>query len=744
MQPITPKTLLDLEFDKIIDRVQALCKTETGRQKAADIQVFRQKEDLMFSLAQTNEYLASFDNNNRIPAHEFEAIDKELQLLRIEGFALELVSFKKISSLCSTTNTLIRFFEEFQVYYPVLHQTAQAGFFNTFLIEQIDQIIDKFGEVKDDASGLLSQIRKQRRQVQSQINQSFGAALSRYAAEGVLDEIRESVIDNKRVLAVSAMYKKRVKGQMMGTSKTGSIIFIEPESTYILTRQLSNLLFEEAEEIKFILLKLTDITRPFADFLNEIQSFLTLMDLIAAKAKYAQQLHAVLPEIVEERRLFLRDAYHPLLYLNNKEKGATTYPQTIEFNPENRIIVISGPNAGGKSITLKTVGLLQLMLQSGFLIPIHPRSQACLFENILTDIGDHQSIENHLSTYSYRLKNMRHFLRKCQAETLFLIDEFGSGSDPELGGALAETFLEEFYHRGAFGMITTHYANLKILANELPHMANANMVFDQQSLEPTFQLRLGEAGSSYTFEVAQKNGIPFGLINRAKKKVEKGKLRFDKTILSLQKERSKYESETEKLKKESETQRNLSKKNEEIQQKIQDKLERYQELYDTHQKTIYLGNKVSEIADKYFQNPSNGKLAGKRKELTAAMIRLIEIENSKKKKPEPVIPKSTPTPIAIGAKTKKKQLDQTTVIKEIEPELEKIRQKKKEKKHKDKAEAVKPELPKNIGDRVRLLSGKAIGTIDKIEKNKAIVNYGTFTTNVNIDQLELVEKNKTK
>jgi len=275
-------------------------------------------------------------------------------------------------------------------------------------------------------------------------------------------------------------------------------------------------------------------------------------------------------------------------------------------------------------------------------------------------------------------------------------------------------------------------------------MANANMVFDQQSLEPTFQLRLGEAGSSYTFEVAQKNGIPFGLINRAKKKVEKGKLRFDKTILSLQKERSKYESETEKLKKESETQRNLSKKNEEIQQKIQDKLERYQELYDTHQKTIYLGNKVSEIADKYFQNPSNGKLAGKRKELTAALIRLIEIENSKKKKPEPVIPKSTPTPIAIGAKTKKKQLDQTTVIKEIEPELEKIRQKKKEKKHKDKAEAVKPELPKNIGDRVRLLSGKAIGTIDKIEKNKAIVNYGTFTTNVNIDQLELVEKNKTK
>jgi DNA mismatch repair protein MutS2 len=454
------------------------------------------------------------------------------------------------------------------------------------------------------------------------------------------------------------------------------------------------------------------------------------MDLIAAKAKFAQQLNAVLPEIVEERSMLLRDAYHPLLYLNNKEKASNTYPQTIEFHPDCRIIVISGPNAGGKSITLKTVGLLQLMLQSGFLIPVHPRSQVCLFENILTDIGDHQSIENHLSTYSYRLKNMRHFLRKCQAEALFLIDEFGSGSDPELGGALAETFLEEFYHRGAFGMITTHYANLKMLANELPHMANANMVFDRQSLEPTFQLRLGEAGSSYTFEVAQKNGIPFGLINRAKKKVEKGKLRFDKTILSLQKERSKYESETEKLKKESESQRDLSKKNEEIQIKIQDKLERYQELYDTHQKTIYLGNKVSEIADKYFQN-------GKRKELTAALIRLVEIENSKKKKPEIELPK-------IKVKPMKKPMEQAVVIKEIEPELEEIRRKKKEKKHKEKAETAKPELPKNVGDRVRLLSGKAIGTIDKIEKNKAIVNYGTFTTIVHLDQLELVEKSKAK
>ena len=210
-----------------------------------------------------------------------------------------------------------------------------------------------------------------------------------------------------------------------------------------------------------------------------------------------------MPEITNEKKLYFREAYHPILLLNNRLKGKTTYPQTIELNQTERIIVISGPNAGGKSITLKTIGLLQLMLQSGMLIPVHERSETFLFDRILTDIGDNQSIENHLSTYSYRLKNMNYFLKKCNAKTLFLIDEFGTGSDPELGGALAEVFLEEFYEREAFGIITTHYTNLKMLANELPHAINANMMFDEKSLEPMYKL-LGQAGSSFTFEVAQK------------------------------------------------------------------------------------------------------------------------------------------------------------------------------------------------------------------------------------------------
>jgi len=384
---------------------------------------------------------------------------------------------------------------------------------------------------------------------------------------------------------------------------------------------------------------------------------------------------------------------------------------------ENRIIVISGPNAGGKTISLKTVGLLQLMLQSGMLIPVHERSETFLFDRILTDIGDNQSIENHLSTYSYRLKNMNYFLKKCNSKTMFLIDEFGTGSDPELGGALAEIFLEEFYHREAFGIITTHYSNLKILANELPFATNANMMFDEKSLEPMYKLALGQAGSSFTFEVAQKNGIPFGLINRAKKKIEVGKVRFDKTIATLQKERSKLEKTSQNLKEEETRAREEGKKMENINVKIKQKLESYQELYDSNQKTIYIGQKIEDIAEKYFNNKN-------KKELIGEFLKIVEIENSKRKKATPKESK------AIIEKKKE-------VIAEVTFQVEEIRKEKKEKKLKPVIEKPKPIL--KVGDRVRMLDGKAVGSIDKIEKNKAVVNYGLFTSKVNLDELDLVE-----
>ena len=718
---IHEKTLKDLEFSTVLDQIREHALTALGKEAVSAILPFKEEEQLMRELLYVNEYLSSFENDNRIPNHGFETIAKELKLLKIENTYLEVSSLQKLVSISLTVNAILKFLEKFKEYYPKLQQFSQHIPVSTTIIEQVDAVVDRFGDIKDNASPLLSSLRKTINQLKGKINSSFSSALNTYHNLDYLDDIRESVVDNKRVLAVKAMYRKKVRGAIMGGSKTGSIVYIEPETTLQHTRELNNLEYEEKEEVIKILKELTNYVREFSPLLKDYQEFLTNIDVISAKAKYAQSMNAILPEFSKERSMHLRDAYHPLLFLNNKEKGEHTFPQTIGLEKDSRIIVISGPNAGGKSITLKTVGLLQVMIQSGMLIPVHERSYVCLFDRILSDIGDNQSIENHLSTYSYRLKQMNYFLRKCNNKTLFLIDEFGTGSDPELGGALAETFLEVFYEREAFGIITTHYSNLKLLANELPYMENANMLFNEKSLEPMYKLVVGQAGSSFTFEVAQKNGIPYSLINKSKKKIERGKVRFDATIAKLQKERSKLERTERSLKENEKKKLSEADKLEEVNAKVQKKLESFQELYDSNQRLIYLGQKVNDISEKYFEDK-------KKRELMAELFRLVQIENSKRKK--------------VSAKQKRAEKHKETQVKqEAEKKVEIIRKKKKEAKKK----AIPVEKPKptlKIGDRVRLQDGRAVGSIDSIEKNKAIVNYGMFTTNVSLDQLELVEAKK--
>lgn len=720
MISVTPKTLQDLEFNTVLTTISEYCVTEIGIEKVLAILPFKNKGELLANLQQTSEYLASFTNNNAIPNHRFESIFKELKFLGIENSFLEAESFQKIAHVTQTSIILIQHFKKFEEYYPELSKKSAKIPIEKQVNKAIDIVFDKYGEIKNNASVDLVSILKNIQLVRGKINQSFGLALSQYNLAGYLDDIKETIVDNRRVLAVLAMHRKKIKGSVMGSSKTGSIIYIEPETTLKFSRELADLLQDEREEIIRILKQLTNEIRPFKTLLQDYQSYLTAIDIIAAKAKYAQQINGILPHISDTKQLYFRDAFHPILWLTNKTQKKPIFPQTIELHSQNRIIVISGPNAGGKSITLKTIGLLQLMLQSGILIPVHERSETFLFDRILTDIGDNQSIENHLSTYSYRLKNMNYFLKKCNAKTLFLIDEFGTGSDPELGGALAETFLEEFYHREAFGIITTHYTNLKILANELPFATNANMIFDEKSLEPLFKLHLGQAGSSFTFEVAQKNGIPYGLINRAKKKIEKGKVRFDKTIATLQKERSKLEKTSQNLKEEESKAREENQKMEQINVKIQDKLERYQELFDANQRLIYMGQKIDAISEVYFNNKDKKKLIGE-------FLKMVEIENSKRKKI-----------------TKKEKIEKEKVERQIKAEVnikvEKIRkEKKEERKKKKEIETHKPKIALKVGDRVRMIDGKAIGSIDKIEKSTATVNYGIFTSKVSLDQLEYVQ-----
>lgn len=725
MDKTLQKAIEDLEFSTVLQQVASRCTTDLGKENALAIGILDDEKTIRTVLGQTAEYHSSLESENRIPNHGFDRIDQEIKLLGIENTTLEIEGFRKIASLCTTIATHKKFFAKFSEYYPILHETSERLRIEGQIVKEIDSIIDRFGEVKDYASDTLLTIRREINRVKGKIGQSFATALNLYHGSDYLDDIRESVYENRRVLAVKAMYRRKVKGTVMGSSKTGSIVYIEPEATLRYNRELNNLEFDEREEIQRLLHLLTDFIRPFRTLFVAYQSFLALIDVTAAKAKYAVDTQSILPEINTEKRLFLREAYHPLLYLSNRSKNEKTFPQTIELHDENRIIVISGPNAGGKSITLKTIGLLQVMLQSGLLIPVHERSTVCLFTKILTDIGDNQSIENHLSTYSYRLKNMKSFLKQCDASTFFLIDEFGTGSDPELGGALAETFLEVFYERRAFGVITTHYANLKLLANELPHISNANMLFDGKTLEPTFQLVLGQAGSSFTFEVAQKNGIPYSLINKAKKKIERGKIRFDATIAKMQKERSRMAKTGSRLQEEESKAKEEAARLEKLNAKIKSKLENYQELYDHDQRMIHLGNKVDKAANAYFQNK-------KKRPLVSELLRIVETENSKRKK-------------KTAKQDKAERAKKAQVAQEVHKEVKSIRQKRNNAKKRAAEEERKAPRPVfKIGDRVRLIDGKAVGTIDSLEKGKAVVNYGMFTTKVGVEQLELVERQKKK
>ena len=724
MAKIPKKTLEDLEYFEVLRQCSGFAITPLGKEACLAINPVTDENQLVDDLNAVSEFRSSFENENRIPNHGIEPLTSIFSLLSIENSVLDISVFRVIATNTEITNVLLHFFNKFKTYYPVLFGYTESLYIDKEIKKTIDGVIDRFGEVHNNASDSLYLTRKEIQRLRSKISSSFNKSLSQYQGADYLDDIRESIVDNRRVLAVKAMHRRKVKGAIMGSSKTGSIVFIEPETTNAQNRELQNLLFEEGEEIKKILSQLTDFFRSHLPYLRAQHQFLLLLDIVYAKARYAQEIDAILPEINKKKRsIQYKKAYHPLLLQSHRLEDKETYPQDIYLHPEKRIVVISGQNAGGKSITLKTVGLLQLMLQSGMLIPVHESSKACLFEQILTDIGDNQSIENQLSTYSYRLKNMKYFLRKCNANTLFLIDEFGTGSDPELGGALAEVILEDFYERDAFGIITTHYSNLKALANELPYMVNANMQFDNKTLEPVYNLMMGEAGSSFTFEVAQKNGLPYSLINRAKKKIERGKVRFDATIAKLQKERSKMMKTGESLKEKETKAAEESERMEEMNVKLKAKLVSYQELFDHNQRMIVLGNKINDIAERFFES-------NKKRPMIAELLRTIEAENAKRKRKN--------VSVAKNEREIKKQLNE-----EVKKELVVVRKEKKKQKKLTPANS-EPKITLKIGDRVRMFDGRSVGSIDSIEKQKAIVNYGMFTTQVNLNLLELVEAAKGK
>ena len=720
-QPIHPKALQDLEFDEVLAHIADFAQSEQARNKIASITPDTDWDNINRNLDLTNEYLRSFESENPLPHHFIVPFEQALKKLQVENTFIEPKDLLNIAQAVDIVVKLNRFFIKFNNYFPELLAQNEKLTLHPFIYKLITQKINPYAEIKDEASPQLKTIRKQIYSVHQELLEVFAIEKQKYERLGYLADIKESVIDQRSVLAVQAAYRKKVKGNLTGTSKTGSIVFIEPEATARLQKKIFNLKYDEKQEIVKILKELTDELRPYETDLHTYNAYLINLEVTASKAKFARQIKAIRPQLTREKTLKLIKAYHPLLKLTNEKLGLPVVPQNIEMNQQRRIIIISGPNAGGKSISLKTVGLLQTMAQAGILIPVHEKSQLPVFNNILTDIGDNQSIEDQLSTYSYRLKNMRNFLRKINPETLFLIDEFGTGSDPELGGALAEAFLEAFYQKGAFGIITTHYNNLKLTAEKYPEMVNAHMEFDLRNLQPTYELNIGQAGSSFTFEVAQKIGIPYNIINKAKKKVSKNKIKFDQTLVKMQKEiknmktlQTQYESLQKSLKEE---------KNEQIQlnKNLLQKLNRFNKLYQLENDILKAGEKINKLFEDYFKHQNA-------KRLTAQVFKWAEIEKNKK------FSQSGKTPKNKLQKLKQKQKEQRLVKEEVEQEL----QNKDVNKELEKIEIKTMNFTPQVGDQVRIKGSQANATIEKLEKNKALLNYGRFTASVPIKDLELV------
>jgi DNA mismatch repair protein MutS2 len=473
----------------------------------------------------------------------------------------------------------------------------------------------------------------------------------------------------------------------------------------LLNNELEMLLDDERAEIRRIFLALTNELRQHVNLIQAYHHTLIELDFVQAKVRLAVKLNAQRPALEDDPEVELIQAFHPLLFLTNQEAGHATIPQSLSMNKFSRMLVISGPNAGGKSITLKTVGLLQLMVQSGLLVPCDPSSRFGWFHHILSDIGDNQSISNQLSTYSYRLKRMRYFLEIANKRTLLLLDEFGTGSDPELGGALAEVFFETLYNKKSYGVITTHYANIKLMASKLRNAVNASMLFDTQSLEPKYQLSIGQPGSSFTFEVAQINGIHQDLIEDAKSRLDSGKVEMDRLISSLQREKSELE-EVIRTSKEAEERASIAKEEyDDLVAHYEQRLVKQQEIIERNNKDLSNGKRMAQFIQSY-------RLKGHNKALLEEVKKFLAIEKSK-----------------VVKKKEQKKL--------CEKSLDTIPGKKAKKK-KSKPATSSPPKPVAVGVQVRLRNGSQKGEVIELKGEEALVLFGIFKTKVKIADIEVL------
>ena len=706
------QTAIDLEFDQIRSWLSEYCKTESASSSLSRLQPYRSSKEVVRRLDLVHELQLIRNQGITFPRMEFRELKKEIRLLGIQGSVIELEGIVNLLDASRFVNALFAFFKEYKDLYPELKRLLNDAHSTKAIENAISKVLDRRMQVKDDASPDLLRIRQRMNRCKQQINRNFEKALKAAQQNGFIDDLKENIIGNRRVLTIVSNHKRQVEGNVLGSSKTGSLTYIEPQSNIQLNGEYDQLLDDERLEIRKIFAELTNFFRDYYELIQAYQKIVVAFDEVNARERLAKKLNGVKPMInLKDQHCEYKDAYHPILLFQNQSEGLTTIPQTFYLKSDSRLLVISGPNAGGKSITLKTVGLIQLMFQSGLLVPLSSRSKLGFFDYILSDIGDNQSIANQLSTYSHRLQRMRFFLDKLGSKTLLLLDEFGTGSDPELGGALAEVFFEEIYEKQCFGVITTHYSNIKLRAAQLPEAMNANMLFNRKTLKPEYQLEVGQPGSSFTFEVAQMNGIPHKMLKAAKQKVDSQKIQMDQLISDLQKDRSILK----KLKDENyQAKLAMEESREEYEEKsshFEQRLSKQQQLIEKNNKYLNHGKKMAQFIEGF---PTSSKK--KQTDFINEVKRYLAIEKSKI---EVSIKKAAEA-------AKKKRL-----------EAEKRNQKNKPKKNRIAKQKI-TEKPLAIGVRAKLKNSKQVGEVVKIEGEEITLVFGQMKAKVKRNQLRVV------
>jgi DNA mismatch repair protein MutS2 len=520
-----------LEFDKIRDLLAEKCKSAYAKEKAVSLRVHTRIEFIQIELRRTSEYKMLLEQGQFFPNEENLNIAHQIKLLGLPGAVLSGDQFLQIRKLAEALRKIFHWFDtERRLAYAALASVIKDSYYEKAIVHIIDEILEENGQVRDKASPELAGIRISLFKKRNELRRLFDRIVGKLNRAGYVAETEEAFLNGRRVVALFAEHKRQVKGILHGESDSRKTAFIEPEETVGLNNEIFSLEHAESREVNRILRELTAKLSVYASLLSVYHDIVGEYDFIHGKARLAIDLNGVHPNLEDGSHIHLIRAMHPLLFLYHKKSQKPTIPVNIKLDDKNRILVISGPNAGGKTVTMKTVGLLQLMVQAGLLVPVDPDSTLGIFKQIMIHIGDTQSLEFELSTYSSHLINMKHFMEQSSGRTLFFIDELGSGSDPSLGGAFAEVILLELLKKHAYGIVTTHYLNLKVMANKTPGIVNGAMAFDEKSLQPLYQLIIGKPGSSYTFSIAERIGLHPDLIRNARKLVDEEHFKLDKLL----------------------------------------------------------------------------------------------------------------------------------------------------------------------------------------------------------------------